>query len=91
MIRKNLLLTASVGAIAVTGAFTASAQTEAMKTDAFTSDGKARTASETAELYTSTIAYLMETIEKDMMRVLLSSMRCAAASSTSCPRWTATP
>jgi len=66
MIRKNLLLTASVGAIAVTGAFTASAQTEAMKTDAFTSDGKARTASETAELYTSTIAYLMETIEKDI-------------------------
>lgn len=66
MIRKNLLLTASVGAIAVSGAFAANAQTAAMKTDAFTNSGKERTASETAELYTSTIAYLMETIEKDI-------------------------
>ncbi|KKO01930.1 hypothetical protein LCGC14_0112850 [marine sediment metagenome] len=66
MIRKNLLLTASVGAIAVSGAFAANAQTGALKTDAITKSGKERTTSETAELYTSTISYLMETIEKDI-------------------------
>ncbi len=66
MIKQNFLLSASAFAIAVSGAFAVNAQTRAMNTDSFTTDGKARTTSETAELYASTIAYLLQTIETDI-------------------------
>lgn len=66
MISKKFIMTATVCAIAMGGAHSISAQTQAMNTNGIISDDATRTASETAELYASTIAYLMQTIENDI-------------------------
>ena len=66
MISKKFLMTASACAFAVTAAAPVIAQTEAMNTREFVTASEIRTSSETAELYASTIAYLLQTIEADI-------------------------
>ena len=66
MLSKKFLMTATACAIAMSGAAAVNAQTEAMNTRGVVTDGSVRTASETAELYASTIAYLLQTIENDI-------------------------
>lgn len=67
MINKKFMMTATVCALALGGAHGVGAQTQAMTTNGIISDGAVRTASETAELYASTLAYLLQTIENDII------------------------
>jgi len=66
MISKKFLMTSTVCALAMGAAHGVGAQTQAMTTNGIISDGAVRTASETAELYASALAYLLQTIENDI-------------------------
>ena len=66
MLYKTLLLSASASAMAIAGAGTVHAQIAGLDTDGVSRDETIRTQADTAELYASSIARVLETIEIDI-------------------------